>query len=291
MDISNETPAGGISGLDTADSNLSILTNVCARELLGAFGLRGGGEKLLTPAARLLVRNLAEQAMEYDRLVGEGGLGHGGSWAMETMVGKASVSGEGSVPETGPVMIVSNHPGLSDTIALFSAIPREDLMVIAARRDFLDALPNTSERLFVLDGGGGGSKVIRAAARHMKRGGALLNFPGGKIEPDPATMDGATDSLGGWSGSIDLFARLVPGLAVVPAIVSGVVSRGAMRNPVSYIRRREEDRKWLAATLQMMFPAFHSARVRVDFGRPVKGGSGSVSGEVIRRAERLISVH
>ncbi|MGI8648937.1 MAG: hypothetical protein ACR2KW_00950 [Rubrobacter sp.] len=281
-------------------SNLETLRRVCAGELLRAFGL-DGERGILTPVARLAVGRLAERAIEYDRLVGEGGLGRGGDWALRRVARRANFSGEASIPGKGPLMVVSNHPGLSDTVALFSAIPRNDLMVIAARREFLDALPNTARRLFILEEGDGGSGVVRAAARHMRGGGSLLTFPGGRIEPDPASTSGAAGSLAAWSGSLDLFARLVPGLTIVPAIVSGVVSRGAHRNPLLYLRRREEDRRWLAATLQMIFPSLYAVDVRVDFGRPVSRAStdgglssappGEVSREVIRQAKRLISIH
>lgn len=279
-------------------SKVELLSGVCGRELLGAFGFE---DRALSPVARFLVRSIAEQATEYDRLVGEGGLGLGGSWALGRMVDKASFSGEDRLPSRGPLMVVSNHPGLSDTIALFSAIPRDDLMVIAARREFLDALPNTAKRLFVLEDGGeekrGGLGVVRAAARHLKGGGSLLTFPGGKIEPDPASMPGAAESLGGWSGNLDLFARLVPDLTMVPAIVSGVISDSALRNPLVYLRRRKEDRRWLAATLQLMFPSLYKVEMRIDFGRPVSrrglpdGNYDRVSKEVVRQAERLISLH
>jgi hypothetical protein len=123
------------------------------------------------------------------------------------------------------LLLVSNHPGLVGAVALFAAVPRCDLRVVAARRAFLEELPNTSWCLITLpEGASGRLGVVRDAARHLRGGGAVLTFPGGKIGPDPALLPGAVESLGGWSASVDLFARLAPDLTVVPAVVSGVVS-------------------------------------------------------------------
>jgi hypothetical protein len=70
---------------------------------------------------------------------------------------------------------------------------------------------------------------------------------------------------------VDLFVRLVPGLVVVPVIVSGVLSPAALRNPLTRLRRRKEDREWLAATLQMMTPALRNVTTRLTFGQPIRG--------------------
>ena len=105
--------------------------------------------------------------------------------------------------------------------------------------------------------------VARAAARHLRGGGAVLTFPGGRIEPDPAVLPGAVEALDHWSSSADLFARLTPGLAVVPVVVSGVISPSALRNPLTHLRRRRRDREWLAATLQVLIPALRNVDARV----------------------------
>jgi hypothetical protein len=133
--------------------------------------------------------------------------------------------------------------------------------------------------------------LVRTATRHLRGGGAALTFPGGKIEPDPAVLPGAVEALEHWSASVDLFARLVPNLVVVPVIVSGVLSPTALRSPLTYLRRRKEDREWLAATFQMMTPALRNVTTRIAFGRPVHA-DGSVGGAVsqvaLGEARRLI---
>ena len=91
-----------------------------------------------------------------------------------------------------------------------------------------------------------------------------------------------------WSESLDLFARLVPGLAIVPAAVSGVLSPTALRNPLTLVRRRPRDREWLAATLQMLAPALRNVTTRISFGRPVRAEDGAVREAVLEETRRLI---
>lgn len=58
--------------------------------------------------------------------------------------------------------------------------------------------------------------MVRAAADHLRAGGALLTFPAGAIEPDPALrLADALTSLAGWRNATELFVRLVPETAVL----------------------------------------------------------------------------
>ena len=232
---------------------VETLTRVCAAELLEAFGLGGG---VLRPL-ELLARVPAER-----------------------------------LPLEGPVLLAANHPGLADSLALFATVPRGDLRVMAARRPILAALPNTSRFLIpVSESPSGRLGAVRTAARHLRRGGAVLTFPGGRIEPDPTVLPGAEEALERWSESLDLFARLVPGLTVVPAVVSGVLSPTALRNPLTFVRRQRRDREWLAATLQMLTPALRDVTTSVAFGRPVRAGDvpeRTVREAVLDEARRLI---
>ena len=205
------------------EERLERLTRVCVDDVITAFGLGGvsRGRAVLEALSRVPVRRLARQVLAFDRTVGESGPRNG--WRVGARRGcaaNARVEGRSNVPRGGPLLLVSNHPGLADAVALFASTPREDLRVIAADRPFLDALPNTSRYLLtVAEDSGGRSGIVRAAARHLRGGGAVLTFPGGTIEPDPAVLPGAVESLGRWSSSADLFARLAPDLAVVPVVV------------------------------------------------------------------------
>jgi hypothetical protein len=294
LDSASRLPAAVPVNASTAESEerLERLTQLCVDDVITAFGMGKvrHGRSVLESVVRIPARRLARQILTYDRIVGESGLGTGGAWALKRLARNAGIEGQENVPREGPLLLVSNHPGLADAVAVFTAAPRDDLRVIAADRPFLDALPNTSRYLLtVAEESAGGSGVVRAAARHLRRGGAVLTFPGGRIEPDPAVLPGAVEALGHWSSSADLFARLTPGLAVVPVVVSGVISPSALRNPLTRLRRRKHDREWLAATLQMLIPALRNVDARVEFGRPIYAETGAAVGDaVIQETRRLM---
>ena len=270
---------------------VEVLTRVCTEELLDAFGLGGleRGRRPLELLSRVPARRLARQVATYDEIVGESGLAAGGAWAVGRMARRLEVEGRETVPPEGPLLLVANHPGLADALALFATVPRRDLRVVAAERPFLEALPNTSRHLIpVSETSPRRSGAVRTATRHLREGGAILTFPGGEIEPDPAVLPGAVEALERWSGSLDLFARLVPDLAVVPAVVSGVLSPTALRNPLTFVRRQPRDRQWLAASIQMVTPALRNVATRIAFGRPARTEDGAVRETVLDEMRRLI---
>ena len=160
--------------------------------------------------------------------------------------GGRAVAGIEHIPATGPVVILANHPGMTDTVALLASLAsRPDLLVIALDRPFLRALANVAKQLiFVADEDASRMSVVRAVAKHLKQGGALLTFPAGDIEPDPATFGRrrAVESVGRWSDSFALFARLAPLTRFVPAIVSHVISPQARRHGLTRLRRTAQNK-------------------------------------------------
>ncbi|MBD0356061.1 MAG: glycerol acyltransferase, partial [Rubrobacter sp.] len=80
-------------------------------DLLDAFGLGGlhRGRHPLELLFRIPVRRLVYQLATYDEIVGQSGLGAGGDWALERMVRRVEVEGQGRVPRDGPLLLVSNH--------------------------------------------------------------------------------------------------------------------------------------------------------------------------------------
>lgn len=179
------------------------------------------------------------------------------------------------VPAAGPLLIISNHPGLYDALTLFAAIGREDLRTLAARRPLLEALPSLRARLIAIDLGADGATAVRQAMRHLRAGGALLHFPAGRIEPDPRVTPEGTPHLATWQPGLEvlLAAAARTGARVMTAIVSGVVSRRALG--LARLLRPEPLTDPLAPFLQTSLPGFADLDVRVRFGeaRPAEGTS------------------
>lgn len=225
---------------------------------------------MFEPLLRPIARRFAEQIVTFDEQVGALGLMGGSKWLMRQFTNGLLVSGVEHVPAKGPVLIASNHPGMADTIALFSSIQRSDLKIVAAVRPFLHSLPNVSQHLiYVSDDTSDRMRVVREATAHLRRGGAILTFPAGKIEPDPEVLPGAVASLETWGESIGVFMRLAPQTQLLPTIVRGVVSAGALRNPLTHLRRSRYDRERMAAGLQIMFPRYQNNVVKITFAPPI----------------------
>lgn len=280
-------------------SQLDSLIEINTRDFLNAWGLGGVrfGRGLLAALARPAARDFAREVIAFDESVGEGGLPRGGLLLAKRYTAGLRAAGRDAVPRDGPTLILSNHPGLADTAVLFAAIARHDLRVLGLDRPFLRALPNTAQRMFLMpDDAHGRISAIRAAAGYLRQGGALLTFPAGQIEPDPLVLAGAVESLGRWSESISLFARLAPRARIVTAIVSGVLAPDAQRNPVIRLRRERKDREFLGATLQILWPPYRRNVAQVAFAPPMLAAdllaaspdSASITGAITGAARRLI---
>lgn len=259
-----------------AEERLARLTRVNQDDLVEAFGLAGVPvlEALLRAVGHATARRFAATILEVDRAVGERGLQQGAEWGLAAFHTALRVSGREHAPHEGPVLFMANHPGMADTLALSAAIPRPGLRTIAARRPFLELLPNLSAPLIWVDEDAASNRgAIRAAAGHLRAGGAVLTFPGGAIEPDPAVRTGLEQRLAGWNRSGDLLARLAPGLRIVPVLVSGVISAQAAGHPLCRLRQTEEGRSLLGAMLQLAISRYRSVRATVQIGPSIDAGA------------------
>lgn len=272
----------------------TTLVNINRADLIMALGWAHvpAIQPLLNWLCTLPARRLADQVVMYDQLVGSAGMQVGSAWMLGQYVQQFDIVGPAQLPTQGPLLIVANHPGLADTLLLMAAIPRTDVRIIAAERPFLRALPNTAAHLItVSDEPVSRQAAARRAVRHLRAGGTLLTFPGGRIEPDPAVLPGASEALALWEARITVFLRRVPDLVVVPAIVSGVLSVRALRHPLTYLRRSAAGRQLLAAALQLVFPALRNNRPRLVFGTPLRvaaDSSESVAQALLAEVVRLM---
>lgn len=270
---------------------LADLTWLNVSDIVNAFGLGQGTplRALAELAAWLPSRRFAHQLLRLDSMVGTRGLHAGSAWMCDQLSGGATVRGA-PPPADGPLLVVANHPGLLDTMALFTAIPRADLRILAVTRPFLRALPNIASHLFSV-GATATTRMaaVRTAVRHLRAGGALLTFPAGRIEPDPISVGGAEASLESWSESIDLIVRLAGEIVVLPAIVGGVLTPAALHHPLTRLQHTPEDQRWLAAIIQLLLPQLRRGVVRVQLGRPISTAGSPISPVVVAETRRLIA--
>jgi hypothetical protein len=279
-------------------TQLQALTAINTQDFLAAFGMENirQGRKVLDALCWLPARRFANQMVAYDNLVGETGLHAASQIILADYVQRLEIEGQDNIPSEGPLLVLSNHPGMTDSLVLFASISRPDLRIVAAQRPFLQALPNlTRQLIFVPEEDGQRMGVVRSVVSHLRLGGAILTFPAGQIEPDPLSMPGAVESLAGWSESIAIFGRLVPEVKIVVAIVSGVLWPAVTQSPLTRLRHQQKDRERLGAALQALvqltLPFYRPVTTRVAFTpADISGSDGAISiTDVIKdRARRLI---
>src|SRR5439155_23630506 len=123
----------------------------------------------------------------FDRALGETGTRDGSAWIVEDATGGLVVDGRERVPTRGPLLVVANHPGLSDAVALLAALGREDAWIVTAEYPFLRAMRLASRRfLFVSDDRSDVLSAFRSILSRLRSGSTVLVFPAGGLELDPA---------------------------------------------------------------------------------------------------------
>ena len=255
-------------------ADLAALTAMNIRDLHQSFKVahRPFLKPLVTAIGWFPAKRLAQSMADCDRLAGTQGLAAAGQAIVAGYAGAVDVIGADAIPRHGPLLICANHPGMVDASALFTAIPRHDVRIIAADRPLLRAMPHIAAHLIcVPDDSAGRAQALRQAVKHVQQGGALLTFPAGQIEPDPAIMADASATLSKWSDFTSLISKLVPELAIMGVLISGVISARALQSPfIQHISDRK-DREWMAATLQLIVPWYKAPLVRIRCAPPFAG--------------------
>jgi hypothetical protein len=243
----------------------------------------------------------AEIAAIFDEYVRRLGFNEAMRQIVPYFVSDIHVQGEDVVPKEGPLLVVSNHPGTYDSIAISAALPRNDLKIIASGFPFLQRLPAASQHLiFVSDMAQERMTVVRTAIRHLQQGKSLLIFPSGRVEPDPAVLPGASQAMTAWSPSLELILRRAPETRVLVTIASGVLSPLFIHNPLIKLWREKRDPQAVAeviqVTTQMLFPRRVHLEPQISFDHPVtlselaeNPGSDSIINSIIHRARQKLA--
>ncbi|HEX2694342.1 MAG TPA: lysophospholipid acyltransferase family protein [Acidobacteriota bacterium] len=212
---------------------------------------------------------------------------------------RVSPRGTEAIPADGPLLIVANHPGGLDSVAVLASIPRNDMNVVISDVPFTRAF-GAAGRYFVFapPGPAGRAAALRTAIERLRAGEALLIFPHGDVEPDPEMGPGSPESIGNWSRSLEIMLRNAPGTRLMVAIASGALSPRFARSPLVRIRRSAPRRQKLAEVLQFIRQVTRPGSVRLDihlsFAEPVEGADLIAKGTmpaVAAIAHRLLANH
>ncbi|MEW6567853.1 MAG: 1-acyl-sn-glycerol-3-phosphate acyltransferase [Chloroflexota bacterium] len=275
-------------------------------EVIKALGMSPSGwtRAALGPLLFAPAQRFSLIAAEFDRRVAEVGLVEAARWALGQFRTRVEVSFQGPVPEQGPLLITANHPGTVDGLAIAASVGRQDLKIVASGLPFIRGLPRTARHLIYAtvdphDRMG----TVRAMIRHLRQGGAVLIFPSGKVDPDPAVLPGAEEALRTWSPSTGLVLRTLPETRVLMGVVSGVLSGANLRNPIARLRKELRERQLVAEMLQvirqMLFEGSEMLTARLTLSAPIAGeqlakpgqGARELTQALIQKAQGLLREH
>ena len=180
--------------------------------------------KLLPPLMSPATRRFAELFAAFDQDARQLGMNEAARRFLPHLVRSCQQSGASSVPQEGPLLVASNHPGATDAVAIAASLPRQDLKIVITDVPFTRALLAADDHLiFTPHEPVARANTVREILRHLMNGGAVLIFPSGHLDPDPAFMAGAAKGLEDWSRSVALILRRAPQTWLLVTIVGGVL--------------------------------------------------------------------
>jgi hypothetical protein len=270
-------------------------------EICHAFGFSRNGmmRRLLGPLFRHPANRFGRIAARMDDEARTSGISGGTRRILPDFSLKTTVRGADNIPVDGPLLIVSNHPGALDSVAIMSCIPRKDLKVLVSDVAFTHAFSVSRQYfIYVPPDTAGRMTALRASIDHLQSGGALLLFAYADVEPDPELGPGAGESIQDWSRSIEIMLRKVPNTRLQVTIVSGVLMSKFVHSPIVKMRKtalaQQKLAEFLQISQQMIFPRSVQTNVHISFAKPVKGmdfAKEEMMPDVIKIARRLLEDH
>ena len=291
--------------MSTKDTDIKTLSDHLTGEIFNALGFSKTGlaQRTFGWLFQKAADRLATIGVTTDRMIAQSGLPKGAEWMLSNWCRGVTVCGQETIPQKGPLLVVSNHAGTYDSLVLSSQIGRDDLKIISSDIPFFKKLPNIDAHLiFLSDKTQDRVAATRSGIRQLKSGGAFLIFGTGLIDPDPEVYPNAERDIENWSSSIDLFLRTVPEAQVVLSIVSGVVAKRWARHPITWLKRVDWQKRRLAefgqVLQQLFFPGSFYLEPHISFAPPVsvdelrrESGADRVLSAVIARGKSLLTQH
>ncbi|AFG38544.1 1-acyl-sn-glycerol-3-phosphate acyltransferase [Spirochaeta africana] len=264
---------------------------------INSWVLRG----MIAPIAVVSSLRLTVQLYLLDRRAARSGFRTAMLWVLQRYY-RASI---GACPPaelmTGPLLVVANHPGLGDFLALLECLPREDVRVIVKQRELLADKPHIlSSCIVITESTASKAAALQEGIRHLQQGGMLVVFPAGEIEDDPRSPAAAqpdSSCLKPWMPVVDSIARRcrrdsIP-LAVLPAAIDHVYHVPGVLHPWIAAAATPETRSGRAAIITMLLPRTPHKRIRVRFLHAVYPATpgGQLTEDIRSRIEAVLSDH
>lgn len=278
-------------------ADVATLTKEMIIESLGAFNFPRGefwqntvGKLFYWPA-----RRFSEIFAKFDQDVANFGVTEAAKRLLTVFADSSRAIGQENIPREGPLLIASNHPGTVDGVSIVANAARNDIKVVVGGMPFLQKLPVAKDFTIVAQRTANSSvraNTVRQSIRHLKNGGALLIFPSGQIDPDPAVLPGAREALDNWSRSIAVMLRQVPEANFMPVITSGVLHKKFIKSPLIFLKNDSVGKRrimeYMQIIRQLIFRERLGLRPLVTFDQPFTlaeiGEKSGVDSETILRA-------
>jgi hypothetical protein len=291
--------------MDEPGGRLDLLAENLVCEITKALALPETElfRSLVASLAGQAIRRFVEVAAELDCVIGRDGLAAGALWLLPRLVRGHSARGVENIPPEGPLVIASNHPASIDSVVISAYVLRGDYKVIIGEIPFFRNLPNIRRNAIFAPQASdalGRMQAVREVIRHLKSNGAVLIFPRGEIEPDPAWMLHPDAEFDRWSRSLEIFLKHVPDTQVLVTIASGVISKRAMHHPITMFRITRPDRQRLAFMYQMIRQMVTGREIfgltpRVTFGDLISAQNtfdrAHMLQSITESAHRLLQTH
>ncbi len=288
-------------GDDPNHGPIGYLSSAIMAEVIAALGLspRGPARRLLGPLFRHPSRRISTIMWEYNRDAAETDVVSATGRLLAQFVDGVEARGGENIPHQGPVLIASNHPGAYDAFSIVSQLPRADIKLVGSDVPFLKALPQVASCLIDTPPEAMQRMMaVRASIRHLQANGLLIIYPTGFVDPDPEVQRGAGDVLKNWSPSLEIMLRRAPATRVVITVVSGVLWRRALRNPITRLAKADWEKRKLAEFLQVIEQLTFKRRLhltpRITFGPPVSMADldrKNLMADLIARARAVLANH
>jgi hypothetical protein len=291
--------------MDDLEIKINKLADDLVYELNKSLGFRKNG--VFQPILKLLVWKpmirFSELAIHFDYRILNEGFQKASAWFISHFVDRVKALGVENLPTKGPLLIASNHPGAYDSLIITAHLPRDDVKFIASPIPFVKKLPETSNHMiFSSPDTHVRMGVVRKAIKHLENGGALLVFPRGRIEPDPALIRGSEEDLTRWTSSLGMFLRKVPQTRMAITMVSNVLAKKYINHPATLFRKGRVNKQRLSEFFQVMYQLLSPGKLMLSpnltFAQTLtledlenKKDLKKITSEIIQRAQKQLEIH